>query len=73
MPTLADFERGDKVKILGVEPSRNPSFPLDPVKGRYGTVTEVDRLNLIVWVLIDGFEPLAFEPWEVEKVKTEEP
>lgn len=68
MPILADFETGDKVQILGLEPSRNTAFPLDPLKGHYGTVTDVDRHNLIVWVQIDGFKPLAFEPWELEKL-----
>jgi len=68
MPTLADFETGDKVKISGVEPSRNPAFPFDPLKGLYGTVTKVDRHDLVVWVRIDGYNPLAFEPWELERL-----
>lgn len=68
MPTLADFKTGDKVKISGLEPSRNTAFPLDPLKGQSGTVTEVDRHDLIVWVRIDGFDPLAFEPWELERL-----
>lgn len=68
MPTLADFNTGDKVKILGLEPFRNAAYPLDPLQGHQGIVTEVDRRNLIVWVRIDGFKPLAFEPWELEKL-----
>jgi len=68
MPTLIDFEKGDLVKISGLEPSRNPAYPFDLAKGRCGTVTEIDRRDLIVWVRIDGYQPLAFEPWELEKL-----
>ena len=68
MPTLTDYKTGDKVRISGVEPTRNAAFPLDPLKGECGTVTKVDRRDLLIWVRIDGFEPLAFEPWELEKL-----
>ena len=68
MPTLIDFAKGDLVKISGLEPSRNPDHPFDLVKGRRGTVTEIDRRDLVVWVRIDGHQPLAFEPWELEKL-----
>lgn len=68
MPTLADFKPGDKVKVSGVEPSRNPDFPFDLLQGKHGLVTEIDRRDLVVWILIDGFKPLAFEPWELEKL-----
>ena len=68
MPKLADFKPGDKVKVSGIEPSRNPDFPFDLLQGQHGTVTEVDRHDLVVWIGIDGFKPLAFEPWELEKV-----
>ena len=68
MPTLADFKPGDKVKILGIEPDRNPDFPFEPLKGQCGVVAKVDHHNLAVWIHIDGFKPLAFEPWEIEKL-----
>jgi len=68
MPTLTDFEKGDKVKISGLEPSGNPAFPFDPVEGRCGTVTKVDRRDLVIWVQIDGYKPFAFDPWELEKL-----
>jgi len=68
MPTLVDFKPGDKVKVLGLEPSRNPDFPVDPMKGLRGIVAEVDHRDLIVWIRVDGIKPLAFEPWELEKL-----
>ena len=69
MPILAEFKTGDKVKISGIEPSRNPDFPFDLFKGQNGTVTKVDSHDLVVWVRIDGYKPLAFEPWELEKLQ----
>ena len=68
MPTLADFKPGDKVEILGLEPSRNPDFPFDLLKGLCGIVAEVDHHDLAVWIQVDGAKPLAFEPWELEKL-----
>lgn len=68
MPILADFRPGDKVKISGLEPTRNPDFPFDLLKDKSGTVTNIDHHDLVVWIRIDGFKPLAFEPWELEKL-----
>lgn len=70
MFTLQEFQAGDKVEILGLEPYRNPDFPFDPFQGRQGTVTEVDSHNLAIWVRLEAAKPLPFEPWELTKSKT---
>ncbi|MFQ5987418.1 MAG: hypothetical protein ACE5H6_01060 [Dehalococcoidia bacterium] len=72
MFTLPDFEAGDKVEILGLEPYRNPDFPFDLFRGRHGTVTEVDSHNLAIWVRLEAAKPLPFEPWELTKSKSKQ-
>ncbi|MFQ5924643.1 MAG: hypothetical protein ACE5IE_01425 [Dehalococcoidia bacterium] len=67
---LQEFQAGDKVEILGLEPYRNPDFPFDLFKGKQGIVTEVDSHNIAIWVRLDGAKPLPFEPWELARSKS---
>lgn len=72
MSTLQDFQAGDNVEILGLEPYRNPDFPFDLFRGKHGTITEVDSHNLAIWVRLEGVKLLPFEPWELTKSKSKQ-